>query len=103
MVDSARSGNLKLCEQIIFESRPILPTSDRIIKNNSDLIEIALDCVYAYKRVDQWDVMHHIFECLPIEEPSTLIPLNEMAKFTKLNERVETFDKHLAACELLSN
>lgn len=77
MTEMARSGNrvltltlrigkLKLCERIIFESRPIetLPLEKRIIKSQSALIDISLSCFYATKTVNQFDIMNDMFTVL---------------------------------------
>lgn len=64
MIEIARSGNLKMCERIIRESRPIesLPLKNRIIKNQLQLLQTALDVVYECNDVNQLSILNEIFE-----------------------------------------
>ena len=55
----------------IFEvSKPTLPTTQRLIKNDEDMVRLALACLYGNSSLDKWATMSGIFECLPIWEIS---------------------------------
>ncbi|KAF9569892.1 hypothetical protein CPC08DRAFT_812860 [Agrocybe pediades] len=51
----------------IFEgSKPTLPTAHRILKDDEDMVRVALACLYGSDSLYEWDVMSSIFECLPV-------------------------------------
>ncbi|KAF5311851.1 hypothetical protein D9619_003139 [Psilocybe cf. subviscida] len=51
----------------IFEaSKPTLPAGQRIIKDDEDMVRLALACLYGSSRLDEWPTMSRIFECLPV-------------------------------------
>lgn len=105
MLDLARSGNLKFCEKILLDSRPTLPANERIIKSGIEFMEIALDCVYAYKRIDQWDAMLRISQMMPSRlnaEESLALDKTDLQKLSKLHDRTDKFETHLNACRILS-
>ncbi|KAK7059084.1 hypothetical protein VNI00_001708 [Paramarasmius palmivorus] len=53
----------------VFEaSKPTLPLSQRIIKQDDDMVRLALACLYGNNSLDQWPTMSSIFECLPAWE-----------------------------------
>ncbi|EMD42011.1 hypothetical protein CERSUDRAFT_120870 [Gelatoporia subvermispora B] len=56
----------------IFEaSKPTLPPAQRLLKNDEDMVRLALACLYGSDRLDAWPTMSRIFECLPAwEAPS---------------------------------
>ncbi|OCH96208.1 hypothetical protein OBBRIDRAFT_718939 [Obba rivulosa] len=56
----------------IFEaSKPTLPPTQRLLKNDEDMVRLALACLYGSDRLEEWPVMSRIFECLPAwEAPS---------------------------------
>jgi hypothetical protein len=60
----ARAGKLNMCLRVFQSSRPIesIELQDRLIKDHSQLIRIALNCVYESPYSDQWKVMSDIFE-----------------------------------------
>lgn len=52
---------------IIFDaSKPTLPTPQRIIKNDEDMVRVALACLYGSDSLSEWPTMSSIFECLPV-------------------------------------
>jgi hypothetical protein len=66
MLEMARAGKLQMCERVIKQSRPIatIPPEERIIKDQVQLLDIALSCVYQCPDIDQLTVMNDIFEVL---------------------------------------
>ncbi len=51
----------------IFEaSKPTYPAAQRIIKNDEDMVRIALASLYSSDSLDEWTTMSRIFECLPV-------------------------------------
>ena len=57
---------LDLVAAIFEASKPTLPTSQRIIKNDEDMAKLALACLYASDSLTEWPTMSSIFECLPV-------------------------------------
>lgn len=55
---------------IFEESKPTLPTAQRLIKNDEDMSRLALACLYGNMSLDKWATMSAIFECLPVWEVS---------------------------------
>jgi hypothetical protein len=50
----------------IFEaSKPTLPAAQRLIRDDEDVVRVALACLYGSPSLDQWSTMSRIFECLP--------------------------------------
>lgn len=55
------------CVAAIFEaSKPTLPSSQRVIKSDEDMVKLALACLYASDSLMEWSTMSNIFECLPV-------------------------------------
>ncbi|KAJ4485984.1 secretory pathway protein Sec39-domain-containing protein [Lentinula aciculospora] len=53
----------------IFEaSKPTLPAAQRIIKQDDDMVRLALACLYGSDSLNEWATMSGIFECLPVWE-----------------------------------
>ncbi|KAI0652165.1 Sec39-domain-containing protein [Trametes meyenii] len=53
----------------IFEaSKPTLPQSQRVIRDDEDMARLALACLYGSDCIDEWPTMSRIFECLPAWE-----------------------------------
>jgi len=51
----------------IFEnSKPTIPHGQRIVKDDEDMARIALACLYGSDKVNEWQTMSRIFECLPV-------------------------------------
>ncbi|KAG8928876.1 hypothetical protein FRC02_006371 [Tulasnella sp. 418] len=59
------SAPLHIAAAIFAESKPTLPQSSRIIKDEEDLARIALACLYGSDSLDEWSTMSQIFECMP--------------------------------------
>ncbi|KAG6818046.1 hypothetical protein H0H87_009201 [Tephrocybe sp. NHM501043] len=50
----------------IFEaSKPTLPVSQRLVKDDEDIARLALACLYGSDALYEWPTMSRIFECLP--------------------------------------
>ncbi|KAF9455051.1 hypothetical protein P691DRAFT_691383 [Macrolepiota fuliginosa MF-IS2] len=56
---------LHLAASMFDASKPTLPAPQRIIKNDQDLVRVALACLYGSSSLNEWSTMSHIFECLP--------------------------------------
>ncbi|KAJ3779080.1 secretory pathway protein Sec39-domain-containing protein [Lentinula raphanica] len=55
----------------VFEaSKPTLPVAQRIIKQEDDMVRLALACLYGSDSLHEWSTMSAIFECLPVWEIS---------------------------------
>ncbi|KAJ3816074.1 secretory pathway protein Sec39-domain-containing protein [Lentinula aff. lateritia] len=53
----------------VFEaSKPTLPAAQRIIKQEDDMVRLALACLYGSDSLNEWSTMSGIFECLPVWE-----------------------------------
>ncbi|KAF9076148.1 secretory pathway protein Sec39-domain-containing protein [Rhodocollybia butyracea] len=53
----------------VFEaSKPTLPHVQRIIKQDDDMVRLALACLYGSDSLHEWATMSSIFECLPVWE-----------------------------------
>ncbi|KAG6888837.1 hypothetical protein C0992_007395 [Termitomyces sp. T32_za158] len=59
------SAPLQITAAIFEASKPTLPTSQRLIKNDQDIARLALACLYGSDSLDEWSTMSRIFECLP--------------------------------------
>ena len=63
---------------LIFEaSKPILPTVERLIKDDEDLARIALALLYGSDSLDEWATMSRIFECMPAWDSSYVADAGE--------------------------
>jgi len=52
---------------IIFDaSKPTLPIAQRIIKNDEEMVRVALAYLYGNDSLSDWPTMSSIFECLPV-------------------------------------
>ncbi|KIP12476.1 hypothetical protein PHLGIDRAFT_97822 [Phlebiopsis gigantea 11061_1 CR5-6] len=50
----------------IFEaSKPTLPPSHRLLRNDEDMARLALACLYGSDSLEDWPTMSQVFECLP--------------------------------------
>ncbi|RIA89759.1 secretory pathway protein Sec39-domain-containing protein [Glomus cerebriforme] len=116
------SSNLELgC--IIFEaSKPSLNTEERIITSDKDLARIAVACLYGNSRIDNWEVMTRIYECLPIfdvevlDEHQTSFDISLLQNYTsheffsllksknesQLQNIIDSLELHLNAVEVLA-
>ncbi|KAE9408229.1 hypothetical protein BT96DRAFT_1013685 [Gymnopus androsaceus JB14] len=56
----------------VFEaSKPTLPAAQRVIKQDDDMVRLALACLYGSDSLHEWGTMSGIFECLPVWEIPT--------------------------------
>ncbi|KAF8337468.1 uncharacterized protein EI90DRAFT_2910408 [Cantharellus anzutake] len=65
LYDYILSAPLEFCLSIFDASKPVNPSSTRIIRNDEDLARLALARLYSSDELDQWSIMSNIFECLP--------------------------------------
>ncbi|KAG0148279.1 hypothetical protein CROQUDRAFT_669949 [Cronartium quercuum f. sp. fusiforme G11] len=72
----SQADNLPLLAAIIQASSPTLRLPERSIKNNEELARIAIACVYTSSRLDQWNLMNKIFECMPAFPDAEPVPKN---------------------------
>jgi hypothetical protein len=56
---------LELVGAVFEASKPTLPSTQRIIRNDEDMVRLALACLYGSDNLDRWATMSAIFECLP--------------------------------------
>ena len=59
------SAPLDMVASTFEHSKPTLPLAQRLIRNDEDMVRLALACLYGNRSLDQWPVMSRIFECLP--------------------------------------
>ncbi|KAG6862423.1 hypothetical protein C0995_011863 [Termitomyces sp. Mi166 len=59
------SAPLEIAAGIFEASKPTLPMSQRLIKDDQDIARLALACLYGSDSLDEWSTMSRIFECLP--------------------------------------
>lgn len=57
---------LELVLSIFEASKPTLPVAQRIIKQDDDMVRLALACLYGSDSLREWPTMSGIFECLPV-------------------------------------
>ncbi|KIO08425.1 hypothetical protein M404DRAFT_134367 [Pisolithus tinctorius Marx 270] len=65
LYDYVLSAPLPMAAAIFEASKPTLPLSQRIIRNDEDMARLALACLYSSDSLDAWPTMSSIFECLP--------------------------------------
>ncbi|KAF8230679.1 Sec39-domain-containing protein [Tricholoma matsutake] len=63
--DYILSAPLEMTAAIFEASKPTLSVAQRLIRDDQDMIRLALACLYGSDGVNQWAVMSRIFECLP--------------------------------------
>ncbi|KAG0696042.1 secretory pathway protein Sec39-domain-containing protein [Suillus ampliporus] len=56
---------LDIVAAIIEASKPTLLPPQRLIKNDEDVVRLALACLYGNNSLTEWMTMSRIFECLP--------------------------------------
>ncbi|EAU92679.1 hypothetical protein CC1G_01724 [Coprinopsis cinerea okayama7 len=50
----------------VFEaSKPTLPASQRVLRDDEDVARLALACLYGSESLSEWPTMSRIFECMP--------------------------------------
>jgi hypothetical protein len=65
LYDFILSAPLQIAAAIFEASKPTLPAAQRLIRSDEDVARLALACLYGSQRLDEWDTMSRIFECLP--------------------------------------
>jgi hypothetical protein len=65
LYDYVLSARLGLAAAVFEASKPTLSTAQRLIRNDEDVVRLALACLYGSDSLDDWPTMSHIFECLP--------------------------------------
>jgi len=68
---------LEITAPIFEASKPILPTVERLIKDDEDLARIALALLYGSDSRDEWATMSRIFECMPAWDPGYVADASE--------------------------
>ncbi|KAI0814871.1 Sec39-domain-containing protein [Irpex lacteus] len=59
---------LEIVAAIFEASKPTLPPAQRLLRDDEDLVRLALACLYGSDSLDEWPTMSRIFECLPAWE-----------------------------------
>ncbi|KAI0094970.1 Sec39-domain-containing protein [Irpex rosettiformis] len=59
---------LEVVASIFEASKPTLPPAQRLLRDDEDMVRLALACLYGSDRIDEWPTMSRIFECLPAWE-----------------------------------
>ncbi|KAK0464954.1 secretory pathway protein Sec39-domain-containing protein [Desarmillaria tabescens] len=74
LYNSAGNPNSQIHKDLLYDyiltasldcSKPTMPSSQRIIKDDEDMARLALACLYGSVSLDEWPTMSRIFECLP--------------------------------------
>lgn len=65
LYDYILSAPLDIAAAVFEASKPTLPAAQRLIRNDEDIVRLALACLYGSQRLDEWTIMSRIFECLP--------------------------------------
>ncbi|KAI3622805.1 nbas protein [Moniliophthora roreri] len=66
LYDYTLKAPLDIVAAIFDASKPTLPFSQRLIKQDDDMVRLALACLYGSNSLNQWPTMSSIFECLPV-------------------------------------
>ncbi|KAL6047392.1 Neuroblastomaamplified protein, putative, variant 2 [Balamuthia mandrillaris] len=104
LVDLANAGRFVWCARIIEQSKPTDENERqvRIIRDPVHLMRAALSCVYACPSPqDYWPQLNTIFESLPAREHLEHTIHGGAEEERALHDRVDRFEIHLAADELL--
>lgn len=59
------SAPLSRVANILDSSKATMASSERIVRNDEDVVRLALSCLYGSNSLDEWRVMSTIFECMP--------------------------------------
>ncbi|CAG2164289.1 unnamed protein product [Oppiella nova] len=106
---SVAKSDLNFCLKV-FENSSLSNTSierskqNTLIEEPSDLIEFAIDCIYASEDPNQLEVCFQIMECLPQPDMVPLIANNDINQIKRLNELNGLADKleiYLVAAEII--
>lgn len=66
LTDYILTTTLENAAAIFDSSKPTLPANQRLIKNDEEMVRVALACLYGSDSLDEWSTMSSIFECLPV-------------------------------------
>ena len=66
LYDYILTTTLENAAAIFDSSKPTLPPGQRLIKNDEEMVRVALACLYGSDSLDEWSTMNSIFECLPV-------------------------------------
>jgi neuroblastoma-amplified sequence len=66
LYDYVLTTTLENAAAIFDSSKPTLPPGQRLIKNDEEMVRVALACLYGNDSLDEWSTMSSIFECLPV-------------------------------------
>ncbi|XP_062511926.1 NBAS subunit of NRZ tethering complex-like isoform X2 [Corticium candelabrum] len=94
LVENSRE-DLEICLAVCKESKE---GGGSLISDKADLMEIALECVYACERSDQLPIADQILECLPSKDRST-----NSKRLRQLHADVDTLEDIICGSELLQN
>ena len=96
MIEQLAPTRFECCSAIIFASRPLegYRLEDRIIKDETDLLRISLQCMYSSER---WTDMNVVYESLPQRDDS-----NTSVEYQSLQDQVDRIDLQLAVCETIN-
>ncbi|KAL1748551.1 secretory pathway protein Sec39-domain-containing protein [Schizophyllum fasciatum] len=65
LYDFVLAAPLDMAAAVFEASKPTLPTHQRLVSNDEDIVRLALACLYGNSSIDQWSTMSRIFECMP--------------------------------------
>ncbi|KAI4526350.1 hypothetical protein K525DRAFT_360047 [Schizophyllum commune Loenen D] len=65
LYDYVLAAPLDVAAAVFEASKPTLPTHQRLVSNDEDIVRLALACLYGNSSIDQWSTMSRIFECMP--------------------------------------
>ncbi|KZV75512.1 hypothetical protein PENSPDRAFT_624203 [Peniophora sp. CONT] len=59
------SAPLDVLAAVFDASKPTLPASQRLLRDDEEMARLALACLYGSDSLNEWSTMSRIFECLP--------------------------------------
>lgn len=65
LYDFILSAPLNIAAAIFEASKPTLPISQRLLRDDEDIARLALACLYGSNSLNEWPTMSRVFECLP--------------------------------------
>lgn len=121
----ASSSHLGLGASVFEASKPTLRPAQRVIRDDTQLVRLALAIAYSYQGTASWEALTAIFDCLPALEnsvsdlppdqtlhlvlsgptPVTAFSLYESLQSwsqSALSRALDEFDLHLEAAEIFS-
>lgn len=95
----SQADDLPLLAAMVQSSSPTLKLPERMIKSDEELACIAIACLYTSSRLDQWDCMNKIFECMPaFPDADPVSPSFRPTGFLK--ERLDAAESSDVSCSL---